>query len=436
MSLLKAFIPLTKVDDEKRMVWGYASTDALDSHGEIVARAAIEKALDDYMKFANIREMHQLSAVGVAKEASIDEKGLFIGVHVVDEIAWGKVKAGVYKGFSIGGKCLAKTGKTIDELTLNEISLVDRPANPECTFTTWKADGAVAKADGSTEEVTLDLSAVRSTSTATETVAKSEPKPAESDAQIAKGFWNLQSLIEALQTLRGVVNSASYEAQNGEHSPEMVGELRDVLTGLAAAAQKYLGEEVAAMLAPPSTGVIALAQEGGEIAKAGRRFSGDTKAAIKAAHDALKAADKALSELGYDADDEEEGGEVEASKAASAPLAKADVEPVFDAETTELVQKAALPGVTEGAHARDVVKAALGALAKAQARVTELEALPAPSKGVLKAVTKGSDASEGQGSTDNEVAPVKKADGSVDSLATLIKGIHLGQPVPASHARA
>ena len=44
------FIPFTKADEEQRMVWGYASTEALDSQGEKVSKAAIEAALPDYMK--------------------------------------------------------------------------------------------------------------------------------------------------------------------------------------------------------------------------------------------------------------------------------------------------------------------------------------------------------------------------------------------------
>src|SRR5262249_282154 len=88
---------------EQRMAYGYASAAALDSQGEVVRKEALAAALPDYMRFANIREMHQPSAIGVAKEAAIDEKGLWLGAKVVDDEAWKKVVEGVYKGFSIGG---------------------------------------------------------------------------------------------------------------------------------------------------------------------------------------------------------------------------------------------------------------------------------------------------------------------------------------------
>src|SRR5689334_18890543 len=95
---------ITKIDDEQRMVWGYASTEAEDGQGEVVKREALAAALEDYMRFANIREMHRNSAVGVAEAAELDDKGLYIGARIVDDDAWKKVAAGVYKGFSIGGK--------------------------------------------------------------------------------------------------------------------------------------------------------------------------------------------------------------------------------------------------------------------------------------------------------------------------------------------
>lgn len=136
----KIFVSFSKVDPEKKMVYGYVSTDAIDSQGEIVSKEAMRGAFKDYMKFANIREMHQASAVGVAKEYMHDNKGTWIGAKIVDRDAWEKVKEGVYKGFSIGGKILEKVGDVIKELKLVEISIVDRPANPEAVFEMVKMD--------------------------------------------------------------------------------------------------------------------------------------------------------------------------------------------------------------------------------------------------------------------------------------------------------
>ena len=134
------FVRISKVDPEKRMVYGYASTPDLDSQGERVTLKAIEDSLEDYMRFANIREMHQPSAVGKTKSAEVDEKGLYIGAKVVDDVAWLKVKEGVYSGFSIGGEVVSKVDDEIRALRLYEISLVDRPANPKALFEVWKMD--------------------------------------------------------------------------------------------------------------------------------------------------------------------------------------------------------------------------------------------------------------------------------------------------------
>src|SRR4029078_8470939 len=109
-SRMRFYWPIAKVDAEQRMVWGYASTEALDEQGEIVKREALEAALGDYMRFANIREMHQPSAVGIATEAAVDDKGLYLGAKIVDGDAWQKVVEGVYKGFSIGGRVTARDG--------------------------------------------------------------------------------------------------------------------------------------------------------------------------------------------------------------------------------------------------------------------------------------------------------------------------------------
>ncbi|HEX3885268.1 MAG TPA: DUF6582 domain-containing protein [Stellaceae bacterium] len=147
---MRFYAPLAKVDAAQQMVWGYASTEAEDDQGETITRDALGAALADYMKFANIREMHQLSAVGVAEEAAVDDHGLYVGARIVDPRAWQKVTSGVYKGYSIGGRVTERDPadrSVITGLTLTEISLVDRPANPEAVFDCWKAEGGQHMAD-------------------------------------------------------------------------------------------------------------------------------------------------------------------------------------------------------------------------------------------------------------------------------------------------
>lgn len=156
---MEVFLPLAKFDSEQRLVYGYASTEARDSQGEIVTRAAIEAALPAYMEFANIREMHQLSAVGVVKSADLDDKGLLLEAKVVDDAAWAKVREGVYKGLSIGGRVTQRDAlnkSVITGVELNEISLVDRPANPEALIAAYKAAGAADVADRIAKAASLE----------------------------------------------------------------------------------------------------------------------------------------------------------------------------------------------------------------------------------------------------------------------------------------
>ena len=131
-------------DDGTVNVWGYASSEAVDSDGEVIAAEAMKAAIPDYMKFGAVREMHGSNAAGTAIEINVKDDGrTFFGAHIVDPVAVTKVKTGVYKGFSIGGSVTARDELNKSQITglkLTEISLVDRPANPDAVFTCFKAD--------------------------------------------------------------------------------------------------------------------------------------------------------------------------------------------------------------------------------------------------------------------------------------------------------
>jgi hypothetical protein len=93
----------------------------------------------------NIREQHSQIAAGVAKEYEAKADGHYIGVLVVDPVSVKKVDAGVLKGFSVGIKnprvvrdSKAANGRIVDGQIV-EISLVDRPANPNCQLVLAKS---------------------------------------------------------------------------------------------------------------------------------------------------------------------------------------------------------------------------------------------------------------------------------------------------------
>jgi len=134
------FVKITKVDDEERTVEGYATTDSVDIEGDIIDLDATREAVEEYRRWGNVRYMHQAHAVGVVKEMEVDDRGLYVKVKVVDDDCWVKVKEGVLKGFSIGFRILECIWDGIKEVwritkyLLIEISLVDRPANPDCVY--------------------------------------------------------------------------------------------------------------------------------------------------------------------------------------------------------------------------------------------------------------------------------------------------------------
>ena len=142
-------MPLTKVDEGRRIVSGFASLDNLDKQDDIVTT---EASMEAFAKFrGNIREMHQPSAIG--KMVSFKEekyfdpeskkfyKGVFVSAYISKgaQDAWEKVLDGTYTGFSIGGRMnkwddaydegLEKSIRVIKEYDLIELSLVDSPAN-------------------------------------------------------------------------------------------------------------------------------------------------------------------------------------------------------------------------------------------------------------------------------------------------------------------
>ena len=146
---MRLFGELTKIEDQPDgtlKVFGVASTGARDDAGEIVLPAAMQAALPDYARYPALREMHQPTAAGRTLEASVDDDGATrIVAHVVDPVAIAKVKSRTYSGFSIGGRVLARDpadASVITKIRLSEISLVDRPANPEAVIDLWKADAA------------------------------------------------------------------------------------------------------------------------------------------------------------------------------------------------------------------------------------------------------------------------------------------------------
>jgi len=182
--ILRIYAPISKIDEEKRMVYGYATTPTQDSQSEVVDLEASFEAVDEWKQWANIKEMHRAdTAAGIAP---IIEKhvgvGVYIGAEIVDDQAWRKCQKKVYKGFSIGGSVIERKGNRITKYRLNEISLVDRPANPDSVFMVAKRDDTNASATEADGGVSME----KNMETTPIPVAGEAPPKAETEAVVAK----------------------------------------------------------------------------------------------------------------------------------------------------------------------------------------------------------------------------------------------------------
>ena len=123
-----------------------ATDDSLDIDQQICDDTWLSSAMPEWFKSGgNIREQHSSIAAGVAKEYESKPDGHYISVLVVDPVSVKKVESGVLKGFSIGIKSprvvrdqKAANGRIIDGQIV-EVSLVDRPANPNAKLMLAKA---------------------------------------------------------------------------------------------------------------------------------------------------------------------------------------------------------------------------------------------------------------------------------------------------------
>lgn len=233
------FVPFLKVDilsDDEAIVSGIATDETPDSDGEITDYYATKEAAIEYSNWRNIREMHSPSAVGVAEEINLDDltRSMVITARVIGKEVVKKVRAGVYKGFSIGGKKLAppvienRAGQMVKRITkymLTEISLVDRPANPSAVFTMVKREKEVdmkdqlrkwldvVKAMGGGESVAKEME---------ETIAKMDEEipPKEENEDTAKADGEMPSDNDGDEAGQGNSDMDGDEAPPAEKSDE------------------------------------------------------------------------------------------------------------------------------------------------------------------------------------------------------------------------
>ena len=375
-------------DDGTVKVWGYASSEAVDSDGEIIVAEAMKAAIPDYMKFGAVREMHGSNAAGTAIEINVEDDGrTFFGAHIVDPVAVTKVKTGVYKGFSIGGSVTARDELNKSQITglkLTEISLVDRPANPDAVFTCFKADKPKDEEEADKDDEPSDKSAEEEGDKPKD--GDKEPEAEDKDGKDGKEDDKDDKEDEAEKSASvnlseseiALLKAVLAKAEKPKDEPVtksmwQVKSLADVLTSL-----KWLIEDAA--YDNIDEAVIAQIKES----------AGSLAESLKAL--TVSEADKLVDGLAAKADKSDD-------------LAKAEMADAL-------------------AKAQDALKKSNDALAKAQAEIESLKKQAAPPKGSTKAISKAEDNGE---DPLKGFEPIVKNDGSLDDVATLVKAAQTGR---------
>ena len=115
-----------KVDDEQRIIYGWASVSTykgdliVDKQGDIIEMDTLEKAVNNFMEHVRVgKTMHVGEQTGVivhsfpvskqiceALGIQSDTEGWIVGYKVYDDETWEGVKSGKYASFSIGGRAM------------------------------------------------------------------------------------------------------------------------------------------------------------------------------------------------------------------------------------------------------------------------------------------------------------------------------------------
>lgn len=149
--------PITKAtpqDDGRLLVEGTATSDSIDSQDERLLYDGSVEALSKWLESGPaVRESHDPhKAVGRGLEMIPDPSSKSISVRVFvskgAQDTQEKVLDGTLAAFSVGGQprvwAMKKEGKKqireISSWDMHELSLVDRPANPDCRIDVVKAD--------------------------------------------------------------------------------------------------------------------------------------------------------------------------------------------------------------------------------------------------------------------------------------------------------
>lgn len=220
-------MPISKVDKERRIVSGFASVDSVDTQKDIITS---ECAMNAFKAFrGNLREMHERIAAGrvinFEQRPVYDPKtekmhyGVYVDAYVSTgaESTWQKVLDGTLTGFSVGGsivdyenefnKDVGDTVRVVKEMSLDELSLVDNPANQLANFVSIAKLADSGEASGIAIDVSTETvwwCGVDQFSTLTKS---EEPLPCPQCGDGMENIGWIESDENKAEALKSVVNS-------------------------------------------------------------------------------------------------------------------------------------------------------------------------------------------------------------------------------------
>ena len=257
---LKFSMPIGKVDQERRLVSGFATLDNIDKQGDIVDTQA---SLEAFKKFrGNLREMHQPTAVGKVVSFKEDRyfdpatKKFYNGVYVSAYVSkgaqdtWEKVLDGTLTGFSIGGNItksddefnveIDKSIRVIKEYELFELSLVDSPANQFANvISIEKVNGENVMGGFLSKAVVKDVYWC-----ATDDIVQISPESSADCPSCTKSMKNIgfvENDDDNIETVKFLVDSAK-----GIRTIKMTKEANPMTDETTAVVEEVVAEEVAA----------------------------------------------------------------------------------------------------------------------------------------------------------------------------------------------
>lgn len=313
----RIFARITKIDEEKRLVYGRATQEVVDRADEIFDYASSKPYFESWSaecykdsggkSLGNIREMHSNVAAGKLEDIQFDdaEKAIDIVSKVVDDGSWKKVLEGVFTGYSIGGGYAKKwadkvDGKKVTRFTAqpSEISLVDRPCVPTAKFFD------VVKADGSTQQVAFK--GFSEPADATSGIAGygsgdgKKKKPKKKDDEVAamklrKGCEAVSSFADLIQRLKWLGDSTQWEKDYEDDDSALPGKIKGKTAELLELLAEMAIEEAGELKSNPDANALYRSDPvagmakflGIDLEKAGRRNSSGDLSLIQTAHDCL-----------------------------------------------------------------------------------------------------------------------------------------------------